>query len=192
MHSELDFQGNTKVYDFVFSRDVTLNLGHINLSSDGDDFYIMVRRSFENVDNLDNELLYSELPENQEKIYIKENSNDTIKNKLEFYQSYSEIEYNDIMRDREGKKGTKHLFTAEVLHYQESIDEGYAFALLMRDGDSEKIYQTYFLTLPDQRLIEGDNVIIFGVLAGIDSYETVGGALKTTPLITVDKVDITD
>lgn len=99
---------------------------------------------------------------------------------------YELLTYEEIMRDRAGKMLTKHTFYAEVLQYQE--DDGFAFALLMRNGDSDMLYQAAFFNLPETRLMEGDIVDVYGVLLGLESYETVRGNENTTPYISVDKI----
>lgn len=100
--------------------------------------------------------------------------------------SYEIISYKDIMRDRSGKMLTKHTFYAEVLQYFE--DGNNAMAMLMRDGDSNMIYQAYFTSLPENRLVEGDNVDVYGTLMGLESYETVRGSEDTTPVIFIDEL----
>lgn len=100
--------------------------------------------------------------------------------------SYEIITYEDIMRDRNGKNGTKHTFYAEVMQYFEDGDT--AMAMLLRNGDSDMIYQAYFTSLPESRLVEGDNVDVYGTLMGLEGYETVRGNENTTPVIYVDEI----
>lgn len=100
--------------------------------------------------------------------------------------SYEIIAYEDIMRDRSGKLGTKHTFYAEVLQYFEDGDN--AMALLMRNGDADMIYQAYFTSLPENRLVEGDEVDVYGILTGLEGYETVRGSENTTPVIFIDEI----
>ncbi|MFL2134917.1 hypothetical protein ACEN33_00610 [Ruoffia sp. FAM 24228] len=100
--------------------------------------------------------------------------------------SYEIIAYEDIMRDRSGKLGTKHTFYAEVLQYFEDGDN--AMAMLMRNGDSDMIYQAYFTSLPENRLVEGDDVDVYGILTGLQGYETVRGSENTTPVIFIDEI----
>lgn len=100
--------------------------------------------------------------------------------------SYEIIAYEDIMRDRSGKLGTKHTFYAEVLQYFEDGDN--AMAMLMRNGDSDMIYQAYFTSLPENRLVEGDEVDVYGILTGLQGYETVRGNENTTPVIFIDEI----
>lgn len=100
--------------------------------------------------------------------------------------SYEIIAYEDIMRDRSGKIGTKHTFYAEVLQYFEDGDN--AMAMLMRNGDSDMIYQAYFTSLPENRLVEGDEVDVYGILMGLKGYETVRGNENTTPVIFIDEI----
>ena len=138
------------------------------------------------------DLLHKEKPENANKI-ILENGNDKDDELLDEVvgdsfnpEDYTIITYEEIMRDRSGKMGTKHTFYAEVLQYFEDGDV--AMAMLMRNGSPDMIYQAYFTTLPDQRLVEGDQVDVYGTLMGLEGYETVRGSENTTPVIFIDEI----
>lgn len=99
---------------------------------------------------------------------------------------YKLIKYEDIMRKREGLEDERHQFFAEVQQYDESDD--IAEGLFMRDGDLDRAYYFIIPNLPETRLMEGDNVDVYGTLHGLLTYETVMGGTKTVPVIIVDKI----
>lgn len=101
-------------------------------------------------------------------------------------EDYELIPYNDIMRQREGLVDVRHQFFAEVQQYDEAED--LAEGLFMRDGDLDQAYYFIFPILPDQRLMTGDQVDVYGTLKGLLTYETVLGGTKTVPVILVEKV----
>lgn len=102
------------------------------------------------------------------------------------YDSYSPIDYSEIIRYRDGKKGYKDTFFAEVQQYQEDGDR--AFALLKKSEDINKLYYAEFNRLPELRLVEGDIVEVYGTLDSLYTYETVIGGTNTVPKIIVDKI----
>lgn len=118
-------------------------------------------------------------------VYIKHTNAPTPSNIFN-PDDYVSIDYSEIMRDREGKPGYKDTFYAEVLQYHET--EYSASALLMKNGDVHQIYKAEFNVLPENRLLEGDKVDVYGVLEKLVDYKTVRGDASTVPLIQVTKV----
>lgn len=102
------------------------------------------------------------------------------------YESYSSIEYSEIMRYRDGKSGHKDTFFAKVHQYEEI--GGTAFALLKKNDNYDNLYYPTFNTLPELRLMEGDTVDVYGTLDGLHIYETVIDGAYTVPRIIIDKI----
>lgn len=102
------------------------------------------------------------------------------------FEEYKPIDYVNIMRDRSGKPGYKDTFYAEVLQYEEGLHT--AVAIFKKDGDHNQLYYAVFNSLPKYRLVEGDNVDVYGTLDGLYTYETVIGGSNTVPKITIDRV----
>lgn len=103
-------------------------------------------------------------------------------------EDYEIIKYEDIMREREGMKDIRHTFYAEVQQYEEEKDFPFSFGLVKRNGKIDQAYYVVFMDLPDKRLMEGDNLDLYGTLHGIYTYETVIGGTKTVPVFFVEKV----
>lgn len=103
-------------------------------------------------------------------------------------EDYEIIKYEDIMREREGMKDIRHTFYAEVQQYEEEKDLPLAYGLVMRNGDIDQAYYVVFMELPDKRLMDGDNLDLYGFLNGIYTYKTVMGGTKTVPVFFVEKV----
>lgn len=98
-------------------------------------------------------------------------------------EDYMEIDYQEIMDNSDEVVGVQHTFEAEVLQVQEDGD--LVYALLMRDGDANMIYQAIYQNLPENQLFEGDIVEVYGGLIGIESYRTVEDVDNITPVIYV-------
>lgn len=103
-------------------------------------------------------------------------------------EDYELIKYEDIMREREGMKDTRHTFYAEVLQYDENQDFRFAYGLVMRNGSVDQTYYVVFMELPDKRLMIEDKLDLYGTLNGIYTYETVRGDTNTVPVFFVEKV----
>lgn len=114
---------------------------------------------------------------------------DTISTSTEdFYpEVYEPIEYNSIVRERDGITGYKDTFYGEVIQYDENSD-GTGFALIRKDSDESQLYYAKFKVLPEKRLIDGDIVDVYGTLDGLKSYTTQLFSKRTVPLIIVDKI----
>ena len=102
-------------------------------------------------------------------------------------EEYKTMDYNDIMREREGKVDVRHTFYATVQQYEEVAGADMAYALFKRDGDINQVYYVFFPKAHDKRIMEGDRVDVYGNLKGILSYDTVMGGKKTVPLMFAEK-----
>lgn len=103
-------------------------------------------------------------------------------------EDYEIIKYEDIMRERNGMSDVKHTFYATVQQYDESEEDDFGYGLVMRNDDLDKAYYVFFPTLPNTRLMDGDELDIYGTLHGLYTYETVIGGTKTVPVLLVHKV----
>lgn len=101
---------------------------------------------------------------------------------------YEIIKYEDIMRERNGMSDVQHTFYATVQQYDEDTDADMAYGLVMRNDDLDTAYFVFFPTLPDSRLMDDDDVDLYGTLHGLYTYETVLGGTKTVPVLLVHKV----
>ena len=73
---------------------------------------------------------------------------------------------------------------------EEDSDKGTILTLrIMQNVDYETIWLVYHL-LPDgaSRILEGNNAKVYGISAGVYSYETVQGNSLTVPLIVAEDV----
>lgn len=133
---------------------------------------------------------YSEIAPhlNLSSLQSNENDEDVTYSSFESLYAYQDIEYEDIMRDREGFYGKRHKFRGEIIQYEEVDDV--ASGLVIRDGDLDQIYQVFWPKLPEYRFLNGDIVDIEGLLMGLHSYERVSGGYNTTPLIAVEHIYI--
>ena len=101
---------------------------------------------------------------------------------------YEIIKYEDIMRERNGMTDVQHTFYATVQQYDEAEDLDMAYGLVMRNDDLDTAYFVFFPTLPDSRLMDGDDIDLYGTLHRLYTYETVMGGTKTVPVLLVHKV----
>jgi len=112
----------------------------------------------------------------------------TIEQKEDTYLSvtYEEYARNPSSHDKEMVK-----LSGEVVQVmEEESDKGTILTLrIMQNDDYETIWLVYHL-LPAgaSRILEGDNVKVYGISAGVYSYETVKGNSLTVPLIVAEDV----
>ena len=105
----------------------------------------------------------------------------------EFRESCSVVTYDQLMRDENGLKGQDVSFQGEILQdagnnlYRLGIDDPEAF--ISTDA--------VLLTIPGNtsKLIEGDEILIYGTSLGMKSYEGLMGQTVTVPYIYVAYYD---
>ncbi len=103
------------------------------------------------------------------------------------------ITYDQLARTPDKYKNEKVKFTGEILQVLEgddynemrlSVHKSYGYY------DSEQVlYCIYNPKIIDYRLLEGDEIIIYGTSYGVISYESVMGQTITLPAVIVDKLE---
>lgn len=99
------------------------------------------------------------------------------------------ITFDQIARTPDDVQGQKVKFTGKVI--QTVGESGLITIRLAIDDDYDKVVMaTYDSSLVAQRILEDDQVTIYGIANGLFSYEATSGATITVPLIAVEKIDI--
>lgn len=110
-------------------------------------------------------------------------------------KQYSSMNYKTIARSAETYSGNKYKFKSTVL---QQIDEGNkadASFLVYVGGNRNMIAWLFIPGFHDwdweiSRLLEGDQITVFGVLDGYETYTTVEGAEKTVPFFKVQSITL--
>lgn len=110
-------------------------------------------------------------------------------------QTYSDSDYktgitfDNISRNPKDYEGKLVYFTGEVVQLMEGDDENQI--RLAVDGDYDKmILIGYDPEITTSRILEDDNVEIYGVSVGIFQYESVLGQTISIPAVYVDKINL--
>ena len=100
----------------------------------------------------------------------------------EYKESCDEVQYDEIIRDPDGLKGTRVSFSGEIL--QASDD---TYRLQVDDSIIADDVVMFEYRLPDgaDRILEGDKVVIWGESKGLYTYKAVLGNEITVPKIKV-------
>lgn len=101
------------------------------------------------------------------------------------YDAYLDFDYTDIMRERDGLSGAKHKFKRTLVQYEEPTST-MAGGLIFRDGDPDQGYFAIWKEFPEKRYVVNDNLIVYGTLTGLYTYESVQGTKITVPQILID------
>ncbi len=95
------------------------------------------------------------------------------------------ITFDDISRSPEKYKGKKVKFSGYVLQ----VIEGYVTNSIRMSTNGrydDVILVDYKTSLVDVRLLEGDEVVVYGAFSGMETYTTVMGSSVTVPLVNAD------
>lgn len=110
-------------------------------------------------------------------------------------QTYSDSDYktgitfDNISRNPKDYEGKLVYFTGEVVQLMEGDDENQI--RLAVDGDYDKmILIGYDPEITTSRILEDDNIEIYGVSVGIFQYESVLGQTISIPAVYVDKINL--
>lgn len=101
------------------------------------------------------------------------------------------ITFDDISRTPEKYKGKKVKFSGYVLQ----VIEGYTINSIRMSTDgrySDVILVDYKTSLVDVRLLEGDEVVVYGTFSDMETYTTVMGSSVTVPLVNADIISLDD
>lgn len=108
-----------------------------------------------------------------------------------FKEGCSALTYEQVARDPDAYRGEKATFTGEVIQV---MQEGDTYTLRVNVTPTSYGYKDTILVLypakaGDQRILEDDVVTLYGVMAGMYTYETVMGAELTVPLMSAQYVE---
>lgn len=97
--------------------------------------------------------------------------------------------YDQLARNPDTYKGQKIRFTGKVLQAETSDSTCYA-RIAMNSSYDTVIFVTYDASLLGYRLLEDDQVTVYGTSYGVYSYEAVSGATITIPWIHADIIEM--
>lgn len=107
--------------------------------------------------------------------------------KSEYYTIYG---YDTLARYPDDYKGTKVKLIGEVVQTIETEGNDWVNIRLATDNYGKKVfYCVYHKDMINGRLLEEDEVIVYGVAEGLYTYESVMGQQITIPLIYVDAIE---
>lgn len=98
------------------------------------------------------------------------------------------ITYEQIARTPDEYVGKKVKFTGEVVQVMEGALY-HRIRLATRNGYDDIVYASYNKNLLESRILDGDNITIYGVCQGVESYTTILGATITLPSVNIDRID---
>ncbi len=99
------------------------------------------------------------------------------------------ITFEQLSRNPNDYINKKVKFTGSILQIIEG-DTGVNMIRLATDGRYDDIILAHYLTdIIDVRLLEDDEITIYGVFKGLMSYETVLGSSVTLPYILIDRIE---
>lgn len=113
------------------------------------------------------------------------------KEKEDYIASCQEYPYREVLRAPEDFEGKRIVVRGEI--QQIIIGSFYSSSYEMRvkidDGGYEDEYYVYYtLNEDEKRLLEEDEIIIYGTLDGVETYETVLGVTKYRPIIRAEYI----
>ncbi len=105
--------------------------------------------------------------------------------------NYPKVSYDDIARNPEDHRGNRYQMTGSVIESQED-----AGTVMLRIATSTNGYDDIILVTFDSsllggsRILEDDNVTVYGISTGIFSYESVLGATISVPSMLVENIEV--
>ena len=100
----------------------------------------------------------------------------------------SGITYDQLARTPDKYTGEKIKFSGKVIQVMEE-DGSTGIRLAVNSNYDNVILGTYDSSIVSSRVLEDDQITVYGVSAGLYSYETVMGDTMTIPAMTIDKID---
>lgn len=98
------------------------------------------------------------------------------------------ITYDQLARTPDDYKGEKVKFKGEVVQIMEG--DGEVTMRFAVNGDYDKmILAAYDSSIVSSRVLENDKITIYGISAGLYTYESTMGASITIPSVLIDKID---
>ena len=102
----------------------------------------------------------------------------------------TDYSYDQLARTPDTYKGAKVKFSGKVLQAQEDSDSDLGAMILTVNSNYDNVYVIYTLSDLNFRVLDDDNVTIYGTAQGMYSYETVRGNTLTIPLLYADYVEL--
>lgn len=105
--------------------------------------------------------------------------------KQEFISECQSIAYKDIARNPDNYKGTKAVFTGEVIQVQEGLFNSIVMRVNVTKGNydiwDDTVYVNYTYSEGESKFLEDDIITMYGTLKGSKTYTTVLGSSVTIP-----------
>ena len=98
------------------------------------------------------------------------------------------ITYEDLARTPDDFKGKKVKFTGKVLQVLEG-DDSVQIRLAVNDDYDTVLFGEYESTIVSSRVLEDDEITIYGTSYGLISYDSTMGGKITIPAVSIDKID---
>ena len=98
------------------------------------------------------------------------------------------ISYDQLARTPDDYEGKKCKFTGKVLQVMES-DGVAAIRLAVNSNYDTVLYCVYNSSLTSSRILEDDQITVYGTSSGIYTYTSTMGAAISIPSMVVDKID---
>ena len=98
------------------------------------------------------------------------------------------ITYEDLARTPDDFKGKKVKFKGKVLQVLEG-DDSVQIRLAVNDDYDTVLFGEYESTIVSSRVLEDDEITIYGTSYGLISYDSTMGGKITIPAVSIDKID---
>ena len=105
-----------------------------------------------------------------------------------FKNECANYSYKDIARDPDQYKGSKIKFYGEIVQVCSENKDLCTYRVMLSNYDV--IYVTYKRPEGEGRLLEDDNITVYGLCNGLYSYTSVQGAQITIPMVDAKYIDI--
>ena len=99
------------------------------------------------------------------------------------------ITYDQLARTPDEYSGQKVKFSGKVLQVIEG-DEIVTIRLAVNDNYNNVILGTYVSNIVTQRVLEDDEIMIYGISSGLYTYESTIGGMITVPSVIIEKIDL--
>ena len=98
------------------------------------------------------------------------------------------ITYEELARTPDDYKGKKVKFSGKVLQVLEG-DDSVQIRLAVNDDYDTVLFGEYDSTIVSSRVLEDDEITIYGISYGLISYDSTMGGKITIPAVSIDKID---
>lgn len=114
-----------------------------------------------------------------------------VNTKEDFISSCSSVVYQDVERSPDSYKGKNVCIEGTVIQ----VTEGWFDSVIYRvatdsHGNADIWYVTYTRSSDEERILEDDHVVIYGVCDGVETYKTVLGASVTIPALKAKYIEV--